>query len=111
MKLCIEYETSPNASALQWLSPNTTLGKKYPYLFSQCQAIHARSIVPCQDTPGVKFTYDASVTVCKPLTVLMSAVSTEKVEIDSNTTQFKFVQKIKIPAYLLAVVAANLVSK
>ena len=107
----ISYETSPNASALQWLDPNATLGKKYPYLFSQCQAIHARSIVPCQDTPSVKFTYEASVRVCKPLQILMSACLLETVEIDSNTTMYKFEQKIKIPSYLLAIVGAHLVSK
>lgn len=35
--ICIEYETSPTASALQWLQPEQTLGKKEPFLFSQCQ--------------------------------------------------------------------------
>jgi leukotriene-A4 hydrolase len=33
----ITYETSKTASALQWLTPEQTLGKVYPYLFSQCQ--------------------------------------------------------------------------
>jgi leukotriene-A4 hydrolase len=42
LDIFIEYETSPNASALQWLDANATLGKRHPYLFSQCQAIHAR---------------------------------------------------------------------
>jgi len=111
LSLDVSYETSPNASALQWLDANLTLGKKYPYLFSQCQAIHARSIVPCQDTPSVKFTYEASVKVCKPLTILMSACPTETCELDSQTNLFKFEQKIKIPSYLLAIVAGHLVSK
>lgn len=109
--LRIDYRTSPKASALQWLEPNTTLGKKHPYLFSQCQAIHARSIVPCQDTPSVKFTYEARVQVQKPLVVLMSAVNSETKDLNENLVEYRFVQKIKIPSYLIAIAIGDLVSK
>ena len=86
-------------------------GKKYPYLFSQCQAIHARSIIPVQDTPLIKFTYNANVTVKKPLVALMSAVSIGSEEKANNLITYKFEQKIKIPSYLLAIVVGDLVSK
>ena len=57
----VNYGTSPDATALQWMKKEQTADKKAPYLFSQCQAIHARSIIPCMDTPSVKTTYEAEV--------------------------------------------------
>ena len=54
IKLLINYKTHPESNALQWLKPSQTAGKKYPYLFSQCQPILARSMFPCQDSPSCK---------------------------------------------------------
>lgn len=105
----IHYKTSPLASGVQVLKPEQTLGK-HPYLFTQCQAIHARSIVPCQDTPGVKTPYTAQITVDKPLVAVMSAVSVKSVETPTQTTYF-FNQKIAIPSYLIAIVIGDIVSR
>jgi leukotriene-A4 hydrolase len=69
----IEYRTAPDASALQWLDPAQTAGGKHPYLFSQCQAIHARSVVPLQDTPQRRITFTAALTVPAALRGLMAA--------------------------------------
>ncbi|XP_026763210.2 leukotriene A-4 hydrolase-like [Galleria mellonella] len=97
LKIKIKYVTSPSASGLQWLKPSQTSGKIHPYLYSQAQPIHARSILPCQDTPAVKFTYDAEVRAPKEFTVLMSAL---RGEAKNNKTSFQ--QPVPIPAYLLA---------
>ncbi|XP_039147215.1 leukotriene A-4 hydrolase isoform X1 [Drosophila simulans] len=102
----IDYETSSSASGLQWLNPTQTLGKEHPYMFSQCQAIHARSVIPCQDTPAVKFTYDATVEHPSELTALMSALIDKK---EPGKTLFK--QEVPIPAYLVAIAIGKLVSR
>lgn len=77
--------------------------------FQKCrllQPIHARSIIPCQDTPAVKFTYDAEVTASPEFTVLMSAL---RGDVAGNMT--KFTQPMPLPSYLVAIAVAQLESK
>ncbi|EFN56177.1 hypothetical protein CHLNCDRAFT_22427, partial [Chlorella variabilis] len=109
----ISFETSPQASAVQWLPPEQTAGKRHPYLFTQCQAIHARSILPCQDTPGAKFSYGAAVRVPQALRALMSAVPLLQVAQRSKagTRVYRFKQAVPIPSYLLALAVGNLESR
>ncbi|KAJ8245562.1 hypothetical protein GJAV_G00272100 [Gymnothorax javanicus] len=109
----VGYETSPKASALQWLKPEQTAGKKLPYLFSQCQATHCRSMVPCQDTPSVKHTYYAQVSVPKELVALMSAVrdGQEPDPQDSSRIVYRFRQTVPMPSYLIALVVGALESQ
>eukprot|EP01060_Flectonema_neradi_P040141 TRINITY_DN904_c0_g3_i2.p1 TRINITY_DN904_c0_g3~~TRINITY_DN904_c0_g3_i2.p1 ORF type:complete len:609 (+),score=114.88 TRINITY_DN904_c0_g3_i2:78-1904(+) len=103
----ITYQTSPSCTALCWLPKEQTDGCTQPYLFSQCQAIHARSLFPCQDTPGVKSTYSATVTAPKALRVLMSAlIKEDKEEGESRIVSFN--QPVPIPSYLLAIVVGDL---
>ncbi|PIC34596.1 hypothetical protein B9Z55_014201 [Caenorhabditis nigoni] len=108
----IKYETSNNAAALQFLTSDQTTDKVAPYLFSQCQAINARSIVPCMDTPSVKSTYDAEVCVPLGLTCLMSAIGQgSKPSECGKRTVFSFKQPVAIPSYLLAIVVGHLEQK
>ncbi|XP_065121838.1 leukotriene A-4 hydrolase [Paramisgurnus dabryanus] len=109
----IDFETSPGATALQWLTPEQTAGKKHPYLFSQCQAIHCRTMVPCQDTPSVKHTYYAQVSVPKELVALMSALhdGQEADPNDSSRIIYRFRQPVPMPSYLIAIVVGALESR
>ncbi|HPF69932.1 MAG TPA: M1 family metallopeptidase [Candidatus Krumholzibacteria bacterium] len=110
--LVIEYLTSPEASALQWLEPSMTAGGKHPYLFSQCQAIHARSVLPCQDSPLCRFTFAARMTVPEALTVVMAAAPGEAGPGPrAGTRTFAFTMPQSIPPYLFAFAAGNLVSR
>jgi leukotriene-A4 hydrolase len=101
----VRYQTNPAAEALQWLKPQQTAGKTHPFLFTQSQAVLARSWVPCQDTPGVRFTYEADVTVPKDLLALMSAANPKK---KNDTGRYHFEMKQPIPSYLLALAVGDL---
>lgn len=104
----IEYETSPEAEALQWLEPKLTAGKKMPFLLTQSQAINARTWIPTQDGPGIRFTYNARVKAPKGMMVLMSAENPTEVSEDGVYT---FEMKQPIPAYLLALAAGDIAFK
>eukprot|EP01130_Rhizamoeba_saxonica_P016590 TRINITY_DN7698_c0_g1_i1.p1 TRINITY_DN7698_c0_g1~~TRINITY_DN7698_c0_g1_i1.p1 ORF type:complete len:609 (+),score=146.13 TRINITY_DN7698_c0_g1_i1:517-2343(+) len=106
----ITYSTSPDAMAIQWLSPSQTAGKEHPYLFTQCQAIHARSFYPCQDSPQAKTTYTATVSVPAGLTALMSASMLDSKNED-NLDVFSFEQTVPIPSYLMALAVGKLESR
>jgi len=111
-QVVITYATSPEASALQWLEPAQTDGGKHPYLFSQCQAIHARSVIPVQDSPLARFTFHAKMTVPEDLTVVMAAAPGEAGSADrSGLRAFRFEMPQSIPPYLFAFAVGNIVSR
>lgn len=104
-KVRIGYRTSPEAEGLQWLSPEQTAGKKYPYLFSQAQAINARTMAPVMDTPAVRITYTANLRTPPELLALMSAVQDPKTPRDGD---YFFRMDQPIPSYLLAIAAGDI---
>ncbi|MCX7743122.1 MAG: M1 family metallopeptidase [Flavobacteriales bacterium] len=95
----IYYHTTPESAALQWLKPEQTAGKKHPFLYTQSQAILARSWVPVQDSPGIRFTYQARVKTPRGYLALMSARNPQKINPNGI---YQFEQSKPIPAYLLA---------
>ncbi|MBI3565730.1 MAG: M1 family metallopeptidase [Elusimicrobia bacterium] len=104
----VAYETSPAAAGLQWLSPEQTAGKKQPFLFSQCQAIHARSVVPCQDSAVARVTYEAALDVPAGLTAVMSAGPAGDAPAADGRHVFRFKMPQPIPSYLLALAVGEL---
>lgn len=121
--ITISYTTTKQCSAAQWLPPAQTAGKQHPYIFTQCQAIHARSLLPCMDCPSVKFEYEARVSVPEWATCVMSALSkdgpsnnapppssNDSDDDNNTTTTFHFHQPTPIPSYLFALAVGQLSS-
>ena len=110
--LDITFSTTEKGTALQWLTPAQTSNKKHPYLFNQSQAIHARSIFPCQDTPDVKSRFEYRIR--SPLPVVSSGLPDGICDFKpgedgaSGTLMYKFKQDIPIPSYLFAIASGDI---
>lgn len=109
-QLTVEYATSPDAAALQWLTPAQTAGRKHPYLYSQGQAILTRTWIPTQDSPAIRQTYDATITVPAPLRVVMAAETMTTTGLDAGRGRrtYRFRMDQPIPPYLIALAAGDL---
>ena len=99
------------------LSHAVTIGGKHAFVFTQCQAIHARSLLPCQDSPGVKFTYRAVLRVPQELTALMGAIPVGEIKDGkliglpvpaADKVAFSFEQPVPIPSYLMGLAIGNI---
>ncbi|MDH4166085.1 MAG: M1 family metallopeptidase [Gammaproteobacteria bacterium] len=106
LRVRIAYATTPQASGLQWLQPSQTAGKQSPFLFSQAQALHARSMAPLQDTPWIRATYTATLRVPAGMVAVMAAEGDAGNRRGQTTFHFRMPQPI--PSYLLALAVGDL---
>lgn len=110
----LKFNTTEKVTAVQWLEPEQTASKKAPYLFSQCQAIHARSLYPCFDTPSVKTPIHTIISSIYPTVASGNVVSADSdaasEEYSSTDSVYEFKQEIPIPSYLFAIASGDLTS-
>ncbi|NBD96335.1 MAG: aminopeptidase [Gammaproteobacteria bacterium] len=101
----IDYASRPEAFGLQWLDAEQTSSGK-PFMFSQSQPHYARTWVPLQDTPAVRYTYEARVQAPEDLMVVMGA--------GGNPTErktdgvYRFEMPEPVPSYLMAIAIGDL---
>jgi leukotriene-A4 hydrolase len=109
LEINIIYSSTVDSSAIQWLDKEQTRNKDAPFMFTQCQAILARSLLPCQDTPGAKTTVEAKLTVAKPFIALFSGIeaSTYDDPYNKDLTTYEYSQSIPVPSYLIAIVCGK----
>lgn len=105
-RVAVSYETTPDGTGLQWLSPAQTAGRTKPFLFSQSQSIHARTWIPCQDTPGNRVTFEATIRAPEGYRVVMAADEVTPKDAPPGTTAWRIDEPI--PTYLAALAAGDL---
>jgi leukotriene-A4 hydrolase len=110
-RIAIRYKSAPDAGALLWLTPEQTAGKKHPYVFSQGEAIENRSWIPTQDSPGIRQTWEARISVDKPLTVVMSAPRAAEPVESGNKRTFAFRMDHSVAPYMIAIASGDLAFK
>ena len=108
-RIRIAYRSAPDAAALQWLTPEQTVGGRHPYLFSQGQAILNRTWIPTQDSPGIRQTWEARIVAPEPLRVVMSA---DNLDPDGERAPggraYRFRMEHPVAPYLIAIAAGDL---
>ncbi|MEO1045666.1 MAG: M1 family metallopeptidase [Pseudomonadota bacterium] len=108
-KITITYASGPDAVALQWLSPEQTAGGEKPFMFSQGQAILNRSWIPTQDSPGIRQSWEATITAPEDLNVVMSGILQGEAEpAGEGIHRFAFTMDKTVPPYLIAIAAGDI---
>ena len=107
---CVEiaYTVPPEAGALLWVDPVGTAGGAKPMLFTQSEATLARTWVPLQDSPSVRFTYEATIHVPPGMWALMSADNPQS---PPSNGVWHFTQTHAIPSYLMALAVGDFAFK
>ena len=106
----IAYRSAPDAEALQWLTPEQTAGKQQPFLFSQGQPTLNRTWIPTQDSPGIRQTWEARITVPEPLKVVMSGenLARDGEAAGEGRRAFRFRMDKPVAPYLIAIAVGDL---
>jgi leukotriene-A4 hydrolase len=105
LEVLIEFETTKDSTALQWLKTDKATTDPVDYVFTQLEPIHARALFPCFDTPSIKSTYNARIKSKYPL-----VFSGLPVTQDAKAGIYEYEQKVPIPSYLVAIASGNFVS-
>ena len=108
--ILVHYSTTQDSMAIDWLKPEQTSGKKYPFMYSQCQSILCREMLPVQDTPAIKMPIAVSITVPKPLLGLVAGIYQDEID-NGDTVTYFYELKIPIPSYLITIAAGDIQSR
>ena len=100
----IDYVTSPDAEAIQWIRPPKGLDPKSMVMYTQSEPTLARSWIPCQDNPEVRISFRAKVRTPRGMLALMGAGNAER---KNARGVYEMMMTSPIPSYLLALAVGD----
>jgi aminopeptidase N len=107
LSIAIHYSTKGNSPALQWLNPEQTNEGTHPFLYTQGQPIMTRSWIPIQDTPSVRITYGAKISL-PPALDMICLMSARNPKEKSKDGIYHFSMNKPIPSYLISMAIGRL---
>jgi leukotriene-A4 hydrolase len=100
----IDYETTEDASGLEWLDKTKIVVLKKPFLYTRSQGIGARSWIPLQDTPLVRLTYAVRLHAPPELKAVMSGESDVTIK---GRGEYLFAMSKPTPAWSIALAVGD----
>lgn len=100
----IRYATTSGSEAIQWLDAQQTQSKQ-PFLFTQGQAILSRTWIPIQDSPGIRFTWEAEIQTTPNFLAVMSGRNVTR---KNDSGLYRAQMELPVPAYLIALAVGDL---
>lgn len=104
----VRYRTTPGATGLQWLTPEQTADRAGEFLYTQGHAIHTRTWIPCQDSPGLRVALTARITAPADYRAVMAAEELSHAPGPDGQVVRSFRLEQPIPPYLIALAVGHL---
>ncbi|KYM96028.1 Leukotriene A-4 hydrolase [Cyphomyrmex costatus] len=110
-KIRIEYKTRKDSLALYWLRSDQTSDGTHPFLLTNNQFTNARGIFPCQDSPEIRFTYTAKISVSKAIRIIVGGRQCKSIiKGDQDHRTHIFYETNPMPSYAIIIMAGSLMS-
>ncbi|KAG5305557.1 LKHA4 hydrolase, partial [Acromyrmex insinuator] len=107
--ILITYETRKDSPVLYWLRSDQTSDGTHPLLITNNKFTYARGIFPCQDSPSVRFTFTAEISVPNNFnTVIICGRTCRLIINDGDRHIYMCFEMFPMPSYAMIIMVGSL---
>ncbi|KAG5348034.1 LKHA4 hydrolase, partial [Acromyrmex charruanus] len=107
--ILIMYETRKDSPVLYWLRSDQTSDGTHPLLITNNKFTYARGIFPCQDSPSVRFTFTAEISVPNNFnSVIICGRTCKPIINDGDRYIYMCFEMIPMPSYAMIIMVGSL---